>query len=111
MPPTRSDAERTFIGLFPHATLESFRASISNDSHVLTNPNKFLTWDWVDVAELRRWLEQRDAPAPATCGIKSEPVDGALSATAASMARPAYRIVMEGKTEIEDSTPQTLEKE
>ncbi|KAJ7192165.1 hypothetical protein GGX14DRAFT_701434 [Mycena pura] len=64
MAPTHSDAERTFISLFLHATLESFRAS--------QIPDVGLGY-WVNVAELRRWLEQRDAPAPAIFGIESEP--------------------------------------
>ncbi|KAJ7214511.1 hypothetical protein GGX14DRAFT_542197 [Mycena pura] len=69
MAPTHSDAERTFISLFLHATLESFRASPrTHESQQI--PDVGLGY-WVNVAELRRWLEQRDAPAPAIFGIRA----------------------------------------
>jgi hypothetical protein len=94
----RSEAEQMF-DMLPRTTLELFRDSVrshsTHDAHVRV---RSATWDWVNVAELREWLAERDGPALAARIVKAEPSEGALPTRTDSGPAATFQERQEGST-------------
>ncbi|KAF7363257.1 hypothetical protein MVEN_00678900 [Mycena venus] len=113
MPSKHTPEDHRLIDSLPMGVMTAFRSSIYQPAYITSNPEQFINNDWIDTAQLRKFLQcathpQPDSsspapePSPIRVKLENDALDAAFTRPLSPATAPGVRtrILKEGNHEV-----------